>query len=97
MLGDISRSEDIYVVCGYTEMHKSIDGPTTIIEGIFSMDPLPPNPFYYVGKNVIVSSLFTGKVMILSYYISAWKMEVLNGLVNQSRQYDFQSRNSDNS
>ena len=32
MLGDISRLDRIYIVCGYTDMRKSIDGLCAIIE-----------------------------------------------------------------
>ena len=32
MLGDISRLEKIYIVCGYTDMQKSIDGLCAVIE-----------------------------------------------------------------
>ena len=32
MLGDVSGLEKIYIVCGYTDMRKSIDGLSTVIE-----------------------------------------------------------------
>ena len=32
MLGDISGVEKIYIVCGYTDMRKSIDGLCAVIE-----------------------------------------------------------------
>lgn len=32
MLGDVSGLEKIYIVCGYTDMRKSIDGLCTVIE-----------------------------------------------------------------
>ena len=31
MVGDISRAVNIYIVCGYTDMRKSIDGLCTVI------------------------------------------------------------------
>ena len=33
MLGDISGLEKIYIVCGYTDMRKSIDGLCAVIDG----------------------------------------------------------------
>ena len=33
MLGDIAKAEDIYIVCGYSDMRKSIDGFAAIIKG----------------------------------------------------------------
>ena len=31
MIGDISRAERIYIVCGYTDMRKAIDGLAAIV------------------------------------------------------------------
>ena len=39
MLGDISGLEKIYIVCGYTDMRKSIDGLCAVIEDQLKMDP----------------------------------------------------------
>lgn len=39
MLGDISGLEKIYIVCGYTDMRKSIDGLCAIIQDQLKMDP----------------------------------------------------------
>ena len=33
MLGDISATSEIYLVCDYTDMRKSIDGLRVIVEG----------------------------------------------------------------
>ena len=40
MLGDISGLEKIYIVCGYTDMRKSIDGLCAVIEDQLRIDPL---------------------------------------------------------
>lgn len=39
MLGDISVVDDIYIVCGYTDMRKQIDGLCGIIQDKLHMDP----------------------------------------------------------
>lgn len=38
MLGDISGLEKIYIVCGYTDMWKSIDGLCAVIEDRLKVD-----------------------------------------------------------
>ncbi len=39
MIGDITAVDEIYIVCGYTDMRKSIDGLCAIIEDKLHMDP----------------------------------------------------------
>ena len=39
MLGDISAASEIYLVCGYTDMRKAIDGLCSIIKDQLEMDP----------------------------------------------------------
>lgn len=39
MLGDISGLRKVYIVCGYTDMRKPIDGLCAIIEDQLKMDP----------------------------------------------------------
>lgn len=50
MLGDIARAEEIYIVCGYSDMRKSIDGFAAIIKGTFGMDPFSPSLFLFCGR-----------------------------------------------
>ena len=38
MLGDISGVEAIYIICGYTDMRKSIDGLCDIVQDYFKAD-----------------------------------------------------------
>ena len=38
MLGDISVVDDIYIVCGYTDMRKQIDGLCSIVKNQFIYD-----------------------------------------------------------
>ena len=50
MLGDISGLEKIYIVCGYTDMRKSIDGLCAIIEDQLKMDPSSSALFPFLWK-----------------------------------------------
>ena len=50
MLGDIANAEEIYIVCGYSDMRKSIDGFAAMIKGAFGMDPFSPSLFLFCGK-----------------------------------------------
>ena len=47
MLGDISGLEKIYIVCGHTDMRKSIDGLCTIVEKQLKMDPESSSLFLF--------------------------------------------------
>lgn len=33
MLGDFQKAQKIYIACGYTDMRKSIEGLSALIEG----------------------------------------------------------------
>ena len=59
MLGDISVANDIYIVCGYTDMRKSIDGLRFT---------------YSVDADVTVSKHCSGKQMVLYFCISVFPL-----------------------
>ena len=50
MLGDISVANDIYIVCGYTDMRKSIDGLYAIIIDQLHMDPRRSSLYLFCGR-----------------------------------------------
>lgn len=50
MLGDVSKAENIYIACGYTDMRKSIDGLAVIVQEIFGLDPLSNSLFLFCGR-----------------------------------------------
>ena len=50
MLGDISGAREIYIVTGYTDMRKSIDGLCAIIEDQFSMSVSSSCLYLFCGK-----------------------------------------------
>ena len=59
MLGDISGLEKIYIVCGYTDMRKSIDGLCAVIEDQLKMDPSSSALFLFCGRRWDLHSFFT--------------------------------------
>lgn len=50
MLGDISGLDRIYIVCGYTDMRKSIDGLCSIVQDKLQMDPTANSLFMFCGR-----------------------------------------------
>ena len=50
MLGDISAVDDIYIVCGYTDMRKQIDGLYSIVKNQFHMDPEQRALYLFCGR-----------------------------------------------
>ena len=50
MLGDISKAEQVYIACGYTDMRKSIDGLAAIVQQNFQLNPFQKSLFLFCGK-----------------------------------------------
>jgi len=50
MLGDISKAERIYIACGYTDLRKSIDGLSALVQQQFSLDPFSNSLFLFYGR-----------------------------------------------
>ena len=50
MLGDISKAKHIYIVCGYTDMRKAIDGLAAIVQQNFKLDVFSGSLFLFCGK-----------------------------------------------
>jgi transposase len=50
MIGDITVADEIYIVCGYTDMRKSIDGLCAIVEDKLHMDPRRSALFLFCGR-----------------------------------------------
>ena len=50
MIGDVSRAEHIYIVCGYTDMRKAIDGLAAIVQQNFGLDVFSGSLFLFCGK-----------------------------------------------
>lgn len=50
MIGDISIASNVYIVCGRTDMRKSIDGLCAIIQDQLQMTPDTNSIFLFCGK-----------------------------------------------
>ena len=50
MLADITRADSIYIICGYTDMRKSIDGLCAIIQDQLMMDPEGSALYLFCGR-----------------------------------------------
>ena len=69
MLGDITSVDTIYIVCGFTDMRKSIDGLCAIIEDKLKMDPQANCLFLFCGRrrDRIKAILHEGDGFVLLY------------------------------
>ena len=50
MLGDVSRVTNIYLVTGFTDMRKSIDGLFAIVKDTYGLDPYSNSLFLFCGR-----------------------------------------------
>lgn len=67
MLGDLSGVTKIYIVCGRTDMRRSIDGLMAIIRDTYQMDPYANELYLFCGrkKNTIKALHFDKDGFIL--------------------------------
>lgn len=50
MLGELSGVAKIYLICGYTDMRRSLDGLMAIIRDTYEMDPYSNSLFLFCGR-----------------------------------------------
>ena len=69
MLGDISVVDEIYLVCGYTDMRKSIDGLCAIVEHQLHRNPKENTLYLFCGRRCdrIKVLLWEGDGFVLLY------------------------------
>lgn len=69
MLGDIRKANEVYIVCGYTDMRKSIDGLAAIVQGSLGMNPFSRKLFLFCGKRAdrMKALLWEGDGFVLLY------------------------------
>ncbi len=69
MLGDISVADEIYIICGYTDMRRSIDGLCAIVQDRLHMDPRKRALYLFCGKRCdrLKALLWEGDGFLLLY------------------------------
>ena len=50
MLNDISSNQQVYLVTGYTDLRRSLDGLAMIIQGQLRLDPFSSALFLFCGR-----------------------------------------------
>jgi transposase len=50
MFGNITKAEKIYIVCGYTDMRKSIDGLAGLVQQNYQLNPFENSLYLFCGR-----------------------------------------------
>ena len=68
MLGGI-RAENFYIVCGYTDLRRSIDGLAHIVMENYTLDPFSKSMFLFCGRkrDRIKALMYEGDGFLLLY------------------------------
>ena len=69
MLNDLSDNYKVYLVTGYTDLRRSIDGLATIVQGQLELDPFSSALFLFCGRRCdrIKGLLWEGDGFLLLY------------------------------
>lgn len=51
MLKDLAENADVYLVTGYTDMRKGIDGLASVVQGRLNLNPFDKSLFLFCGRN----------------------------------------------
>ena len=69
MLNDLSSDKKVYIVTGYTDLRRSIDGLAMIVQGQLRLDPFSSALFLFCGRRCdrIKGRLWEGDGFLLLY------------------------------
>ena len=69
MLRELAETVDVYLVTGYTDVRRGIDGLAGIVEGNLSLDPFSRRLFLFCGRRCdrIKGLLWEGDGFLLLY------------------------------
>ena len=69
MLNDLPAGQQVYLITGYTDLRRSIDGLASIIQGQLNLDPFSTALFLFCGRrgDRIKALLWEGSGFLLLY------------------------------
>lgn len=50
MIGDLSGVKKIYLITGFTDMRRSVDGLMGLVKDVYSLDPYANAAFFFCGR-----------------------------------------------
>lgn len=86
MLGDISPADEIYIVCGYTDVRRSIDGLCVIVQDRLCMNPRRRALYLFCGKRCDRMKALLWEVDGFILFIRGWRTDHLIGHVTKRKQ-----------
>lgn len=87
MLNNLSPDQQTYIVTGYTDLRRSIDGLATIVQAQLQLDPYSTALFCSAADDVTASRDCSGKVTDFCFYTKGSTMENFNGRVMKPKRY----------
>ncbi len=78
MPGDISGAANIYIITGYTDMRKSIDGLCAIVMAQLKEEPDGYSTIFSAVNAVTVSRFYYASLMDMSFYIKGLMWSMVN-------------------
>lgn len=72
MIGDISLATNIYIITGYTDMRRSIDGLYAIIMDMLGEEPDQTSIYLFCGKRCDRIKILLRSVMVIHFSTRDW-------------------------
>ena len=95
MLNSIIGKKTVYIVTGYTDMRKGIDGLAEIVQGKLSLDPYSKALFLFCGKNPRKMKGLLWEVTVFFCYQNVLKMGNIAGQEMNMRLWNYQNSSFD--
>lgn len=69
MLNELTENTEVYLVTGYSDMRKGIDGLAAVVQGNLSLDPFSKSLFLFCGRSrcKVKGLLWEGDGFLLLY------------------------------